>query len=151
TYQVNGKVVSIRPAVKQPLTNNQMTIRGRVTDSIGKPLEGVIVELEGTSLQTATDKQGFYVIDEVLVGGNLLFRLIGHEVVKTPANRPEINIILYQLVSQLNEVLVERGYYQVSKRLNTGSVSTITAKEIASQPVNDPIIALQGRIPGMYI
>src|SRR5690606_27489935 len=95
TYQINRKVIAIKPKVKQPLAPNQMTIRGRVTDSIGKPLEGVIVELEGTSLRTATDKQGYYVLNEVLVGGKLVFRLIGHKMVKVFVNRPEINVVLY--------------------------------------------------------
>lgn len=154
TYEVNGKTVT---AIASPVYSGvhgqttQSTVRGRVTDSIGNGLEGVIVELEGTSIKTVSDKEGYYALTRVLMNGKIVFRLIGYEKIKATANRPEINVTMRQVVSQLNEVYVERGYYTISKKMNTGSVSTVSAEEIARQPVNDPLLALQGRIPGLYI
>src|SRR5690606_27185527 len=50
----------------------------------------------------------------------------------------------------LEEVVVI-GYGTTTRRLNTGSVASITAKDIASQPVSNPLAALAGRMSGVLI
>lgn len=153
TYEVNEETVT---AIMQKTNNKtesspkQTTVRGRVTDSVGNPIEGVIVQLEGTSLQTATDKNGYYVLDEVLVGAILVFRHIAYQSVEVLANRPEINVVLRPSVSILDETIVI-GYGTTSRRLATGSVAKVTAKEIGSQPISNPLQALQGRAAGVLI
>ena len=152
TYGIKGKIVSIKPKIRtKGNVLLQSTIRGRVTDSIGNGLEGVVVELESTSLRTATDKHGYYVLNDILVGGNIVFRLIGYETEKLAANRPEINIVLNQVVNELSEVVVSKGYYTTTRELNTGSVSSVGSEILQRQPVSDPLLALAGRVPGLYI
>ena len=152
SYDIKGKVVSIKPKIlAKEIVLSQSTIRGRVTDSIGNGLEGVVVELEGSSIRTATDKQGYYVLNDVLIGGNIVFRLIGYETVKIAANRPEINTVLHQILNELSEVVVSKGYYTTTKEFNTGSVSSIKAEVLQRQPVGDPLLALAGRVPGLNI
>ena len=152
TYHIKGKVVSIKPKIPvKEISLPQSTIRGRVTDSVGNGLEGVVVELEGTSVRTASDKQGYYVLNEVLIGGNIIFRLIGYETVKIVANRPEISVVLRQIINELSEVVVSKGYYTTTRELNTGSVSSVKAEVLERQPVGDPLLALSGRVPGLNI
>lgn len=152
TYDIKGKIVSIKPKIPvKEISLPQSTIRGRITDSVGNGLEGVVVELEGTSLRTVTDKQGYYVLDDILIGGNIVFRLIGYETVRMVANRPEINTALHQVINKLSEVVVSKGYYTTTKELNTGSVSTVKADVLERQPVGDPLLALSGRVPGLNI
>jgi TonB-linked SusC/RagA family outer membrane protein len=47
--------------------------------------------------------------------------------------------------------VVFKGYYSTSQRLNTSAVSKVTDKIISQQPVSDPLLALQGRMPGIYM
>lgn len=54
-------------------------------------------------------------------------------------------------ISDLNEVEINKGYYTTTKKLNTGSISTVSADEIAHQPVTDFLAALQGKVPGLFI
>jgi TonB-linked SusC/RagA family outer membrane protein len=63
----------------------------------------------------------------------------------------QIAISLKQHTTSLLDVVVNKGYYSTTQRLNTGNVSVVTAKEIEDQPVTDPILALEGRVPGLYI
>lgn len=154
-YQVTGKIVSIvakkQVRVLQKTSVQQTSVRGRVTDSIGNGLEGVIVEAEGTSLRTATDKNGYYVLSEVLMGSNIMFRLIGYETIKVTANRPEVNIVLLQVVSQLTEVEVNAGYWKVNDKLRTGNISRVDGETIRQQPIIDPTLALAGRVAGLVV
>lgn len=52
--------------------------------------------------------------------------------------------------SPLDEIKII-AYGQTTERFSTGNVSAISAKAIAQTPVSDPILALQGRVPGIFI
>jgi len=43
------------------------------------------------------------------------------------------------------------AYGTTTRRLSTGDVSTVRAADIEKQPVSNPLLALQGRIPGLQI
>jgi TonB-linked SusC/RagA family outer membrane protein len=43
------------------------------------------------------------------------------------------------------------AYGTTTKRLNTGNVSTVKARDIETQPINNPLLALEGRVPGLFI
>ncbi|MDB5111394.1 MAG: TonB-dependent receptor plug [Mucilaginibacter sp.] len=62
-----------------------------------------------------------------------------------------VMIRLSTATSRLDEVVVNKGYYMTSQRLNTGNVVKITAEEIEKQPVANFLQALQGRVPGLII
>jgi hypothetical protein len=53
-------------------------------------------------------------------------------------------------ISPLDETVVI-AYGTTTKRFNTGNVASVNASDIEKQPVNNPLLALQGRIPGMAI
>ncbi len=52
--------------------------------------------------------------------------------------------------SQLDEVQYI-AYGKSSQRFQTGNVASIKAKDIEKNPVNNPMLALQGRVPGLFI
>ncbi len=43
------------------------------------------------------------------------------------------------------------AYGTSSQRFQTGKVTSVKAKDIEKQPVNNPLLALQGRVPGLLI
>ncbi len=51
----------------------------------------------------------------------------------------------------MEEVTINKGYYTEEKRLSTGSVGKVTFETLNRQPVANPLMALQGRTPGIYI
>ena len=57
---------------------------------------------------------------------------------------------MHPLSGHLNEVQII-GYGQTTKRNNTGSVSTINSTAIDQQPVTNPLAAMQGRAPGVFV
>jgi len=50
----------------------------------------------------------------------------------------------------LNEVQII-GYGQTTRRLSTGSISSISAKQIEQQPVTNVLSVLSGRMPGVFV
>jgi TonB-linked SusC/RagA family outer membrane protein len=52
---------------------------------------------------------------------------------------------------KLEEVIVNAGYYTVKDSERTGSIARITSKDIETQPVNNLLAAMQGRMAGVSI
>ncbi|MGB4400031.1 MAG: TonB-dependent receptor [Daejeonella sp.] len=152
TYTVNMNTVVVRrkPEVQNEVVN-PITVGGTVTDDKGEPLIGVIVKVKGTSAGTATDVQGRYTLNVPEAGSILVFSYIGFVTQEVSVNgRTDIDIRLSAESTSLNEVVVVG--YGTQKKVNlTGSVSSVSGKEIAERPVSNSALALQGIAPGLSI
>ncbi len=130
--------------------------RGKVVDSLGNPLSGAsvrVLDAEGkrTSLQTQTDRNGEFVLRNVPEDATLEISYIGYvaQALRVAANMGAI--VLKVSPSALDEVEINAGYWTVNKREATGNISRVTAEEIQTQPVSNPMAALQGRMAGVHI
>lgn len=154
TYTVNETVITLVPKADpvQTLhaTSVQETVTGRVTDSLGRPLQGATVKVVGQQLVTKTNQEGVFVLQHVPEGTMLEISYMGYVTAKMEAAPNMGVIVLSAALSGLDEVIVI-GYGQTSKRLNTGSVSTVSAEEIEQQPVTNVLSALSGRMPGVFV
>jgi TonB-linked SusC/RagA family outer membrane protein len=140
TAQTNG----------QPPTIN---ITGKVTDEQDKPLPGATVKLKQSTNGVITDKDGNFTVTHVPIKGVLVFTFVGYQSSEYSYNNNPSQPLTIQLkadANSLNEVQVI-GYGTTTKRLNTGSVSTVTAKEIEEQPVTNVLSAVEGRAPGVFV
>jgi hypothetical protein len=61
-----------------------------------------------------------------------------------------LNYTLPKSSSQLDQVQVI-AYGTTTQRLSTGNVTTIKAEDIEKQPVDNPLLALEGRVLGLFI
>ncbi|MBS1529019.1 MAG: SusC/RagA family TonB-linked outer membrane protein, partial [Bacteroidetes bacterium] len=128
----------------------RITVSGTVTSQNGQPLTGVTVMIKETGKMTVTDQKGNYIIGADS-NNTLIFSFVGFSRREIPINgRTEINIILSASNSPLDEVKVI-AYGTTTQRLNTGSITTVSAKDIAEQPVTNVLSALSGRVPGMFV
>jgi TonB-linked SusC/RagA family outer membrane protein len=128
----------------------QQTIHGTVTDSAGKPIVGVSIAVAGTNRGTYTDSQGHYQIDAVS-GDVLHFRYIGYkEESVTVGKNTEINIILKQLVTVLNDVVMV-GYSDKRKSELTSAVSVVSGEKLKDITTNDIGSMLQGKVAGLQV
>src|SRR5690606_24911974 len=82
----------------------------------------------------------------------LVFSYLGYKTVEIAiTDSTVIDVVLEQDVNQIDEIVINAGYYSVKDRERTGSISRVTAKDIEKQPVNNPLEALQGRMTGVDI
>ncbi|SHF39275.1 SusC/RagA family TonB-linked outer membrane protein [Chryseobacterium sp. OV279] len=54
-------------------------------------------------------------------------------------------------VKDIEEVVLNAGYYKVKEKERTGSIAKVSAKEIENQPVSNVLSAAQGRMAGVSI
>lgn len=126
-------------------------VRIYVVDSTGQPLEGASVQVKGTNYVAQTDFKGLAVLKEVAGNAVLIVSFVGYEP-KTVAvkGNSSLRVALRIGNNSLDEMQII-AYGSVSKRLNTGDVSTVKAADIEKQPVPGILQALEGRVPGLTI
>jgi TonB-linked SusC/RagA family outer membrane protein len=127
-------------------------VTGTVTDAkTNEPIPGVSIQVKGSDSGTTTDATGNYTLsaDEA---ATLVFTSVGYSILEQPiASRSAINVQMVEDVEKLDEVVIKANYYDVNDRDNVGSISTVGADVIRRQPISNPLQAMQGRVPGMYV
>ena len=126
----------------------QQEITGTVVDEFGDGVIGATVKEKGTANGAATDFDGNFKI-KVKEGTMLVISYIGYQ----PQEVPATNGMKVQLSTddQLLQEVVVTGYTTQRKADLTGAISTVSVDEMAKQNENNPMKALQGRVPGMNI
>jgi TonB-linked SusC/RagA family outer membrane protein len=161
-YKIEDKAVMIKekePSILDNVKNKikaelaQVTITGKVQDETGQPLPGVTVKIKNTTTGTQTDVKGAYTLTAPDDKAIISFSFIGYETQELSAKDiPNGSVITLRATStNLREVVVNKGPYSVKQELNTGATTHISGVDIARQPVSDPIIGLEGRVPGLYV
>ncbi|WP_029596523.1 SusC/RagA family TonB-linked outer membrane protein [Flavobacterium sp. ACAM 123] len=131
------------------LTYSQQ-VTGTVSDSNG-PLPGASVLVKGTTNGAQTDPDGKFTIK--ITGSNavLIFTYIGLETQEVnTAGKNVINVTLKSDSAELQEVVVV-GYGVKKKSLVTGSISSISSKQIESSSNARVEQVLQGRTSGVTV
>ena len=126
----------------------QSEIAGTVVDSEGEPIIGATIMEKGTSNGTVTNYDGEFRL-KVAAGKTLTVSFVGYQTVEMAAANG-MKVTLQEDAQTLNEVVVT-GYTTQRKSDLTGAVTVVSVGELAKQNENNPIKAMQGRVPGMNI
>jgi len=130
---------------------NKKLVSGTVTDIENNPLPGVNVLIKNKNRGTTTQLNGSWKL-MVTSQDTLVFSFLGFKPINEPVgNKTTINVQLREDATALDQVVLNAGYYKVSNKEKTGSITSVTAKEIENQPVTNSLAALQGRMTGVNI
>jgi len=138
-------------AISLSVSAQTITVKGNVKDTTGEPIIGAsVVEKGNTTNGTITDLDGNYSI-KVPSKATLTISYIGMKTQDIAVKgQSQINVTLSDDTQALDEVVVI-GYGTVAKKDLTGSVSSVSAKQIAAIPVSSASEALQGKMAGVSI
>ncbi len=126
----------------------QTEITGTVVDETGETVIGATVIEKGTTNGTVTDFDGVFTL-KVNPGVTLVFSYVGYLNVEMPASNGMV-VTMKEDALALNEIVVT-GYTTQRKADLTGAVSVVSVTDLVKQNENNPIKAMQGRVPGMNI
>ena len=146
--QVERLLLSFLLMFASTLLYAQTEMTGTVVDETGEPIIGATVKEKGTSNGSVTDFDGNFKL-KVKPGTMLVVTYVGYNPTEMAA-APGMKIQLKQDELLLNEVVVT-GYTTQRKADLTGAISTVSVEELAKQNENNPMKAMQGRVPGMNI
>ncbi len=144
------KTVVIRR--RSPHLRAQEPLAGIVRDSLGNTLEGVSVQVRGTSRGTATDASGQFQI-RADQGETLVFTALGFKSQQlTIGAQRSLTIVLQLESADLDEVIVV-GYGTAKRKDFTGSVGSLNLENspVALAANINVLEALKGSISGLNI
>lgn len=128
----------------------QKTITGLVQDQRNEPIIGASVLVKGTVNGTITDLDGRFSL-EADPDAILQISYIGYTPQEVSVGRQTtFTITLAENSEQLEEIVVV-GYGTQKKSSLTGSVASVSSKELTKQVSSNVASALQGRTPGVDI
>jgi TonB-linked SusC/RagA family outer membrane protein len=162
SYTIAGKVIVL--SRKEPATTVLQSVdtthappsliaelRGVITSENGEPLAGAAVEIRGGKMGTFTNEKGVFVLRNVPSVAVLEITFTGYQKREVDVKDiPSSPIILKVATGILDQVQII-AYGTTTERLNTGDVSSVSSKEIEDQPISNPLEAIEGRVPGMFI
>ena len=156
-YTIEDKTVVIKE--KEPSFLDKVTayfasisVRGAVVDENGQPMAGVTVSVKNGKATVSTDSYGGYYLKNVDENAVLIFSFLGYVSQEISVDGKDgLGVIKMKLSeSKLDEVQIQ-AYGKTSKRLSTSNITTVKAEDLAKQPVDNPLYALMGRVPGLTI
>ncbi|WP_436484523.1 SusC/RagA family TonB-linked outer membrane protein [Chitinophaga sp. ARDCPP14] len=126
----------------------QRNITGTVISKQNRtPLPGVTVQ--SGNRNTITNGSGQFTLPAA-VGEVLNFSYIGMKPMSLKASEGSMSVEMEDNATDLNQVIVT-GYQTQKKADLTGAVSVVNVSEIKDIPLGNPVKALQGRVPGVFI
>ncbi|HIB38429.1 TonB-dependent receptor [Mesonia sp.] len=131
--------------------DQELEIKGTVTDDQGLPLPGVNVIEKGTSNGTMTDFDGLYTLSVSSADAVLVYSSVGfsnQEVLV--GDQRNIDVNMETSVAALDEVVVV-GYGATTKRDVTGAVATISEEDFNDGAITNPLQQISGKAPGVNI
>ncbi len=154
TYRMIDDNIVIVPqqTLNHETGQQQIIVKGKVTDVNGEPLPGVnVCEKSNTTNGVITGIDGDYNINVSSADAVLTFSFIGYQEQEiATGNRTTIDVALVEEVTDLNEVVVV-GYGTQRKANLTGAVSAVKGDELSKRSVTDTRLALQGAATGVTV
>lgn len=152
-HKVKGVIMGILAFVSAAAYAQGIVVTGKVIDSEGYEVIGGSVILKGAAgVGTVTDVDGRYSLTINDASKDVLvFSYVGMTSKEVKVNgRNVINVTLEADAVMLEEV-VTIGYATVKKKDLTGSVSSVSSKELAAVPISDVTQALSGKVAGVQV
>ncbi|MBL7733218.1 MAG: SusC/RagA family TonB-linked outer membrane protein [Chitinophagaceae bacterium] len=150
-YTIEGKHIIVKKRIIEKPTPLTRELRGKVVDMQNEPLAGITITIKQTGMATATDAYGEFVFMNLPVKTTLV--VTGGEIIPQEVDASQNSyqlIVVEQRMSVLDETMVI-AYGKTSRRLSTGTVSSVKREEISKQPVSNIMSVLAGRVPGLSV
>ncbi len=161
SYTIENNSIVVNPKATAVVISNQrdklypppIDVHGRIVNEMGDPVAGASVQVKGNkSLGTITDENGRFELKGVESNAILIINGINIDSFEFKVNGITQLLLTAKIkVKDLDAVIVNKGYYSTSKKLNTGSVVKVSGEQITNQPITNPILGLSGLVPGLLI
>ncbi|GAA3648634.1 SusC/RagA family TonB-linked outer membrane protein [Flavivirga jejuensis] len=152
--QINANTYSLNSNISlkiETISNQEIIIKGTVTDDAGIPLPGASVLVKGTNNGASTDFDGKYTLHVSNGATTLVFSYLGFVTQEIAIDgQSTINAALVTDNASLDEVVVI-GYGTQRKKDVAGAISTVKTEELvlsSSPSVGD---VLRGKVSGLQI
>jgi TonB-linked SusC/RagA family outer membrane protein len=145
-------ILLLSQAFLSPVCAQTISVTGKVTSKTGEPLPGATVSIKGSNVAATTDADGNFTINVPNRNARLIISYVGmaNQELTIPQSG-SLTVHMEDVASGgLDEVVVV-GYGTQSKKVVTGAISSVKAKDLENVPSNRIEQSLQGRVAGVTI
>ena len=129
----------------------EITLKGTIIEQdANSPLPGVSISIKESSKGVVSDFDGNFEI-VTKIGDTIVASYIGMTTQELPVFISPITIVMVSDVNQLEEVTINVGYFEVSKKDLSGSVSQINSEQIEKNRTNSIENLIQGQAAGVVV
>ena len=152
TYMIKGKAIVILPKDQEVRSiQQQLTVRGKVTDSSGAALPGVTVVVKGTNQGTVTNVDGNYSLTNIPADATLQFSFVGMKTQEVVVgSQSTIDVTMQEEAIGIEEV-VAVGYGTQKKIDVVGSMASISGDDVSRIKATNIAQNLQGVASGVMV
>ena len=128
------------------------TVAGTITDSkTGEKMQGVSITADHQKHGTVTNADGTYTLKVSANSQKLNFSFVGYTTQTVPIDsKTIIDVTLEPQNGTLNDVILI-GYGTQRRKDLTGSIASISAKDVDETPITRPDQMIQGRASGVQV
>ena len=132
------------------ISQTTISVTGTVNSAENSlPLSGVTVNIKGSRVGIVTDENGKFKLSAA-ANATLVFSYIGYASIEESINsRTVLNVSLSLAGKNLEEVVI--GYSSVKRKDLTGSVSSVSSKQLRDIPLSNAAEALTGKLAGVQV
>ncbi|MBB2148128.1 SusC/RagA family TonB-linked outer membrane protein [Pedobacter gandavensis] len=158
-YQIEENTILIREKsfledLKEKISHHfdGTTIYGTVTTiKNDEALAGATIMVKRTKKAVYADAKGIFIIKDVLPTDTLVFSYIGYVTQNVAVGKESTYFMKMVETTNALDAVVVQAYGRTTQRLTTGNIVRVSAADIDRQLVTDPLLALQGMVPGLEI
>lgn len=160
TYSIDNRTITIkRKATKVQESKMErtsgITIKGKVTDSLGNPLVGATVKVKSEARVVSTDVAGSFTIVSENNGGVLVVSYLGYarrEIAFSETDNGPFVIVLKEDKSSLDAItVISTGYQTLPKERATGAFTQIDEKTLNRNVGINILDRLEGLASGLIL
>ena len=131
--------------------SQELNLEGKVIENeTDLPLAGATIQIVGSESGVVSDFDGNFNI-KVKIGETLKISYIGMKSVEIPVLTSPIQVSMETDINQLDEVTVSVGYFDISEKDLSGSITQITSDQIEKNRSNSVESLLQGQVSGLVV
>jgi TonB-linked SusC/RagA family outer membrane protein len=152
SYAIIDKTIIVKAIDASSPQNVNIQISGKVTDAGGNPLAGASVRVKGSDAGTSTAPDGSFVLNVPQAEAVLVVSFVDYETkeITVTKNQSSLQIVLKKKESELNEVVVV-GYGSQKKKDVTGSLATISSKDLDNRSNSQFGYSIEGKAAGVQV
>ena len=144
-------VVSPDESISGSVSQQTISLSGKVTDGSGSALPGVTILVKGSLKGTITGPDGNYSFSDIPGNSTLVFSFVGMKTLEVSVSgKTRINVTMEEESIGIEEV-VAIGYGTLSKKEISSSIVNVTKDDFQKGAVSDPMELIVGKVAGLNI
>ena len=133
------------------ILSQEINLNGNIIEKeTGSPMSGATVQIVDSNIGVVSDFDGNFSIT-IKIGEKIKVSYVGMKTIELPIISSPIKIEMETDLNQLDEVMVSVGYFDISEKDLSGSITQIKSEQLEKNRNSSVESILQGQVSGLVV